>query len=160
MLKITFHSEDVERAKALWEDAPRRFIAAMKRTVTGISSYAMRKAREFSPVLTGNLRRGYSLIPTRQVGSKMVGGFGNNVSYLAANEFGKHGTEYVRPHTRANSAGDRVQVRGFSRNANQPARPFLRPAISMAASAAPDIFAKALTLAIAGAAKANEAAHD
>lgn len=51
------------------------------------------------------------------------------VEYAMAVEFGYHGLEVVHEHTAHSSRGREFVVREHVRHANQPAEPYLRPAV-------------------------------
>lgn len=83
---------------------------------------------------TGRLRG--SLARVHERGS-LESTVGTNVSYGRRHEFGFHGTESVRAHERVMrkvfgrrlKAPINVMVRAFTRQANTPERPWLRPAL-------------------------------
>lgn len=52
-----------------------------------------------------------------------------DVEYAMAVEFGYHGEEIVHEHTARSSRGNEYTVREHIRHANQPAEPYMRPAL-------------------------------
>ena len=87
-------------------------------------------------VQTGRLR---SSITGRVSGDGMTAVIGSNVEYAPRIEMGYRGSEGVKAHTRTiRQAFGRpiaprdVQVSAFTRQANAPAYPFLRPAVEYA----------------------------
>lgn len=146
MLTVKFWDADIRRAEALFKDSPRRFREAIGKTVTAISSKGLGLTKKWAPVITGNLRRSFSLIPTRVQGNLAAGGFGSNAKYAAAVEFGDHGTQMVRAHSRRTALGNVTNVREHQRLANQRERPYIRPALDAAAEAAPFLFEQAINL--------------
>ncbi len=87
-------------------------------------------------IVTGRLR---SSITGQVSGDGFSAVIGSNVEYAPRIEMGYHGPEGVKAHTRTiRQAFGRpiaprdVQVSAFTRNANAPAYPFLRPAVEYA----------------------------
>ena len=108
------------------------------RTVYGFGLDVLNLAKKGTPWKTGRLRRSVHLEMDRQP-SRIVGIVGTNVEYAAQFEYGFKGTETVRPFIRRQTmvfgrpcAPRIVEVRGFTRNVNRPARPFLAPALAAA----------------------------
>ena len=131
---ITLEVLGVDEVRERFIGAGERIRAELRETVQtlGIQLQGKVKADYLSGgalgVVTGRLRRSVTE-RTEASGDSVTSTVGTNLSYGRFWELGFQGVEQVRAHLRRMVGGGEAQVRAHSRNVNQAARPFLRPAL-------------------------------
>lgn len=125
------------RMDKMYPNAQKGLLDAVTRLAIQLQRHVMQDklSGQVLNVRTGTLRRSINERVTQQ-GDSTTGTVGTNVDYAARFEYGFHGSESVKAHSRKISQvfgkpiDERViQVRAFSRQANQPERSFLRSAL-------------------------------
>lgn len=149
MLNVTIDYSQITGARALFQKYPERMkkhlLEAMKQSLYEVT----KELKDRVPVKTGTLRRSWNPQPPK---ANAEGGFdgkvSTNLSYAAFMEFGFHGVEQVKAHTRNVKGGlNRVStrvlgsiraafglgtggfVRAHSRTIDYAGKPYARPGL-------------------------------
>jgi hypothetical protein len=146
VLKLEINIGALERGHYAMQRFPDLLLAELKTANRDTSAIVLRRIKlklsnEVLHVRTGNLRRNWSIkspVPLA-TGTGWSGGVGTKIEYAAYHEFGFHGTQSVRAHTRAQAARGgagrkgastgTVSVRAHSRTVNYPGHPYARPSL-------------------------------
>jgi phage gpG-like protein len=130
-------SELMARMSGMYPNAKKGLLEAVTRLAIQLQRNVMKDklSGQVLNVRTGTLRRSINQLVS-QTDTSTEGVVGTNVEYAARFEYGFHGSETVKAHSRTirkvfgKPIDERViQVRSFSRQANQPERSFLRSAM-------------------------------
>lgn len=130
-------SELMARMDKMYPNAQKGLLEAVTRLAIQLQRHVMQDklSGQVLNVRTGTLRRSINERVEQQATST-TGTVGTNVDYAARFEYGFHGSETVKAHQRTirqvfgKPIDERViQVRSFTRQANQPERSFLRSAL-------------------------------
>lgn len=137
MITLTIDYSKVTAARMLWERYPerlqKRLLDAMNESLIELT----KEIKERVPVKSGTLRRSWNPeFPPKANESGAPGHMGrvvSNLSYAAYQEFGFHGVEQVKAHSRNECFGRQTKpfmVPAHSRNVDYAGKPYARPALA------------------------------
>ena len=139
MLTVSIDLSHVDRAAEMWRRFPERLQKRLRGAMVTSLVETEKQIKDRIPGRSGTLRRKFSADPSpTPAGSSAgwIGHLGVHLPYAAYQEWGFHGTENVRAHTRRSAFGRETrpfQVPAYTRNVNYAGRPYARPGITAAA---------------------------
>jgi hypothetical protein len=141
----------IERGAEAFRKMPARLQEHLLGAMMSSEFAVLKEIGDRTPRRTWNLLRSETAeLPPREQprGLGYIGRILIGAEYAAAVEFGKHGPEQVRAHTRSEAFGRPTQpftVRAHTRQANQPSRPYARPGLEAATPRVQALHVKAVT---------------
>jgi hypothetical protein len=150
VLNVAVNVTEIARGTEAFRRFPDRLQRHLLTAMTESEIELLKEIMDRTPVRTGNLRRSENAEFPPKAQPQGIGYIGRiliGAEYAAAVEFGKHGREQVRAHTRTSAFGRETApftVRAHTRQANQPARPYARPGIEAAVPTIRELHVKAV----------------
>lgn len=150
MLNVSVNVTQIERGAEAFRKMPERLQQHLLGAMMSSEFAVLKEIGDRTPRRTWNLLRSETaeLPPKEQPkGLGYIGRILIGAEYAAAVEFGKHGPEQVRAHTRSEAFGRPTApftVRAHTRQANQPSRPYARPGLEAATPRVQELHVKAV----------------
>ena len=153
-MKITVDWTPLERGRVLFEKYPERLQRALLPAMVESLSVVVKEIKDRVPHVSGTLRRSWNAeLPPRAAGTGYVGRVGSNLDYARFIEFGFHGPEEVKAHSRSSCFGRPTRpflVPAHTRTVNYGGSPYVRPGLAAAAPQVQQIHADAVEKATRG----------
>jgi hypothetical protein len=152
VITLTIDYSSLTTARALFDQWPQRVQYRLGEAMQESLIEVTKEIKDRVLVKSGTLRRSWNpeLPPTPASGGGMgyLGRVTSNLEYAAFIEFGFHGSEKVRAHTRETKLGNIANVRAHERLVDYAGKPYARPGLTAAMPKILDLHTQAMLNAV------------